>query len=159
VKITAILCPLCFLLSFAPHSLFPFSLSLLFSFVAYTLVLHRSSSKAVGCAECSLHHHSPSPNHPHRHSDPDPCSFILFQTVDSTRTTPTRSPLCFDMLGHIAGRPSPAWDKVQAIVVLFMRQVLAPHIENPKKHKNARRLHDQRSPHIPAYTQTGTVPW
>lgn len=28
------------------------------------------------------------------------------------------------MLGHIAGRPSPSWDKIQAIVVLLMRYIL-----------------------------------
>ncbi|KAG0224777.1 hypothetical protein BGX31_007858, partial [Mortierella sp. GBA43] len=48
-----------------------------------------------------------------------------------------------DMLGHIAGRPSPSWDKVQAVVVLFMRQVyIALRKMPPQGPRPFQRMHD-----------------
>jgi hypothetical protein len=62
----------------------------------------------------------------HPHSRP-PC-FLSFSATHSTHQSSSLqypSPSSFRchlrMLGHIAGRPSPAWDKIQAVVVLFLR--------------------------------------
>jgi len=94
-----------------------------FSFASFLFFfLFFSTNSFIFHLTPNLHSFTFSLLHPNLHSIL--VFFYFFHSFHLPVISNARSSLhihIFSMLGHIAGRPSPSWDKIQAVVVLFMR--------------------------------------